>query len=152
MAAVWLPCGCRVTAVWLLCGCCVAAVTDVVARVGRSKNNKQDDDEYKTQNVNYYNSAHTNDEVVADQPTLMVNGTLKEYQVGSPGGSTACGGGSGASTARLRGQDVGILRLIPIGVFLIECLVELVLRNAPIALSFCKTASLASCGNRRLAK
>lgn len=42
------------------------------------------DDEYsqkKGSMQNYYGIAHTFREVVEDQPTIMVNGRLKEYQV-----------------------------------------------------------------------
>ena len=50
---------------------------------------KHDDDDYKTAGTegastgeaNYYMQAHSIKEVVNDQPTIMVNGKLKEYQV-----------------------------------------------------------------------
>lgn len=43
------------------------------------------DDEYSQKKgslQNYYHIAHTMREPVAEQPDLMVNGYLKEYQVG----------------------------------------------------------------------
>ena len=43
------------------------------------------DDEYeqrKGSDKNYYSIAHTLREPVYDQPSMMVNGRLKEYQVG----------------------------------------------------------------------
>jgi len=40
-----------------------------------------EDDEYKTTNQTYYNIAHSSSERVIEQPSLLVGGTLKEYQV-----------------------------------------------------------------------
>ena len=40
-----------------------------------------EDDEYKTSNQNYYNIAHSSAERVIEQPSLLVGGSLKEYQV-----------------------------------------------------------------------
>jgi len=40
-----------------------------------------EDDEYKTPNQTYYNIAHSSSERVLEQPSLLVGGTLKEYQV-----------------------------------------------------------------------
>lgn len=41
----------------------------------------QVDDEYKTEEQNYYSIAHNVQEKVYEQATIMVNGLLKEYQV-----------------------------------------------------------------------
>ena len=45
--------------------------------------NTTGDDEYtnKTKSVNYYGMAHTRQEIVTEQPSIMANGTLKAYQV-----------------------------------------------------------------------
>lgn len=40
-----------------------------------------DDDEYKASVGSYYAEAHKNREVIIKQPDMMVNGTLKEYQI-----------------------------------------------------------------------
>jgi len=40
-----------------------------------------EEDEYKTPNQSYYNMAHSSMERVTEQPTLLVGGSLKEYQV-----------------------------------------------------------------------
>ena len=40
------------------------------------------DDEYNTKISCYYGIAHGIREEVTDQPEMLVNGTLKEYQVG----------------------------------------------------------------------
>jgi len=40
-----------------------------------------EDDEYKTPNQTYYNIAHSSMERVPEQPSLLVGGSLKEYQV-----------------------------------------------------------------------
>ena len=44
------------------------------------------DDEYKSieqaGGAGYYNMAHSINEIVTTQPEMLVNGTLKEYQVG----------------------------------------------------------------------
>ena len=42
---------------------------------------KDDDDEYKASGQNYYGIAHTVNEKVTEQASMMVNGKLKEYQV-----------------------------------------------------------------------
>jgi len=42
---------------------------------------RTEDDEYKTPNQTYYSIAHSSSERVMEQPTLLVGGTLKEYQV-----------------------------------------------------------------------
>lgn len=42
---------------------------------------QNDDDEYKTANQSYYNIAHSTREDIKEQPKMMVNGTLKHYQV-----------------------------------------------------------------------
>ncbi|XP_033111192.1 probable global transcription activator SNF2L2 [Anneissia japonica] len=46
---------------------------------GEEHENSLEDDEYKGRN--YYTSAHTVTEKVVSQPEMMVNGTLKEYQI-----------------------------------------------------------------------
>lgn len=46
-----------------------------------SKVSKSDDDEYRAQQLNYYSCAHTSEEIVTEQPVMLQNGTLKEYQV-----------------------------------------------------------------------
>ena len=46
-----------------------------------SKVSKSDDDEYKAKQLNYYSCAHTSEEIVTEQPAMLQNGTLKEYQV-----------------------------------------------------------------------
>ncbi|XP_031623393.1 ATP-dependent helicase brm isoform X3 [Contarinia nasturtii] len=45
------------------------------------KKPKVEDDEYKTEEQTYYSIAHTVHEKVTKQAKIMVNGTLKEYQV-----------------------------------------------------------------------
>ena len=47
------------------------------------KKAKMEDDEYKdvSGEKNYYSIAHTIKEVVIEQASIMVNGSLKEYQV-----------------------------------------------------------------------
>ena len=44
---------------------------------------KVEDDEYKTQmgDKNYYSIAHTVRENVTEQPNILQNGQLKEYQI-----------------------------------------------------------------------
>ncbi|XP_072763042.1 ATP-dependent helicase brm-like [Anoplolepis gracilipes] len=42
---------------------------------------KVEDDEYKTEEQTYYSIAHTVHEVVTEQPSIMMNGNLKEYQI-----------------------------------------------------------------------
>lgn len=42
---------------------------------------KVEDDEYKTDEQTYYSIAHTINEVVMEQASIMVNGKLKEYQI-----------------------------------------------------------------------
>ena len=42
---------------------------------------RMEEDEYKTPNQSYYNMAHSSMERVTEQPTLLVGGSLKEYQV-----------------------------------------------------------------------
>ena len=42
---------------------------------------REEDDEYRTPNQNYYNIAHSSNEGVTAQPALLIGGTLKEYQV-----------------------------------------------------------------------
>ncbi|KAL7293002.1 hypothetical protein TKK_0013451 [Trichogramma kaykai] len=42
---------------------------------------KVEDDEYKTEEQTYYNIAHTINETVTQQASIMVNGKLKEYQI-----------------------------------------------------------------------
>jgi hypothetical protein len=42
---------------------------------------RAEDDEYKTQNQTYYNIAHSSHEKIMDQPSLLIGGSLKEYQV-----------------------------------------------------------------------
>ncbi|KAL0276318.1 UNVERIFIED_CONTAM: hypothetical protein PYX00_003911 [Menopon gallinae] len=42
---------------------------------------KVEDDEYKTDEQTYYSIAHTINEVVVEQASIMVNGKLKEYQI-----------------------------------------------------------------------
>ncbi|CAO1341380.1 unnamed protein product [Diamesa tonsa] len=45
------------------------------------KKAKVEDDEYKTEEQNYYSIAHDVREIVTEQATIMVNGNLKEYQI-----------------------------------------------------------------------
>lgn len=45
------------------------------------KKAKVEDDEYKTEEQTYYSIAHTVHEKVTKQAKIMVNGTLKEYQI-----------------------------------------------------------------------
>jgi len=42
---------------------------------------REEDDEYKTSNANYYNIAHSSNESIVHQPSLLVGGKLKEYQI-----------------------------------------------------------------------
>lgn len=42
---------------------------------------KVEDDEYKTEEQNYYSIAHNVQEKVYEQASIMVNGQLKEYQI-----------------------------------------------------------------------
>ena len=48
-----------------------------------NKVTKEEDDDYKTSMTNYYNIAHSKQEQITEQASIMVNGKLKEYQVGS---------------------------------------------------------------------
>jgi SWI/SNF-related matrix-associated actin-dependent regulator of chromatin subfamily A member 2/4 len=45
------------------------------------KKAKVEDDEYKAEEKNYYSIAHDVQERVTEQPSILVNGNLKEYQV-----------------------------------------------------------------------
>ena len=47
------------------------------------KKTKVEDDEYKnaTEEQTYYSIAHTVHEIITEQASIMVNGTLKEYQI-----------------------------------------------------------------------
>lgn len=42
---------------------------------------RDEDDEYKTKTQTYYNIAHSSQEGIADQPAMLLGGTLKEYQM-----------------------------------------------------------------------
>ncbi|KAK6636624.1 hypothetical protein RUM43_010286 [Polyplax serrata] len=55
--------------------------TDDVDAKDVIKKAKVEDDEYKTDEQTYYSIAHTINEVVVEQASIMVNGKLKEYQI-----------------------------------------------------------------------